>query len=534
MYKVLLVDDEALIREAISENIHWEELGYRLMASCKNGREAMEMIRQDPPDLLLTDINMPYIDGMELTRMVYEEYKDTKVVIISGYDEFEYAKQAVKYQVMEYILKPITPQEMTETLLRIREKLDERRTQEANIRKIQGAYNRNLPVLRGRFLNSLLLGKVDAKDILQKMEDYRVRLQGPSYMTAIVVTDDLQPFLQKSTEYKEDLGYFAIYNIADEIVKNYSCGETLQDVDESTVLIFQGDAGMEDMVLKVCEEIREAVKKFLNLECTMGIGLCVGSLEKLSESFADARKSLEFKFLLGNGQVIYAKNLLEKRSRQDLSIPRFSGQLVLDIKADNRSGINRDVQNFIQAVRENYGTRNRSIYYVQNLILSIMNSLDTSALNEDEIFSQEQALCNSIYQKEQLSEIAQELIRFCEGLAGSLHDEKDSYCKKQALIALDYIEKNYWDSQISLNSVCNYLAMSTSYFSSIFKTYTGETFIEALTKKRIEKAKSLLENTTKKTYEIAGEVGYSDPHYFSSAFKKMTGMTPTEYGKKVR
>ena len=101
------------------------------------------------------------------------------------------------------------------------------------------------------------------------------------------------------------------------------------------------------------------------------------------------------------------------------------------------------------------------------------------------------------------------------------------------MLAMDYIEKNYGDSQVSLNSVCAYLAMSTSYFSSIFKNYTGETFIEALTKKRIEKAKILLKNTQKKTYEIAAEVGYGDPHYFSSAFKKMTGMTPREYAKKA-
>ncbi|MDO5422125.1 MAG: response regulator [Eubacteriales bacterium] len=534
MYKVLLVDDEALIREAISENIPWEDLGYRLTASCKNGREAMEIIRKDPPDLLLTDINMPYMDGIELARLVYEEYQDTKVVIISGYDEFEYAKQAVKYQVLEYILKPITPQEMTETLLRIRAKLDEKRNQEASIRKIQGAYSRNLPVLRGRFLNSLLLGKVDAKDIPGKMEDYRVSLQGPCYMTAIVTTDDLQPFLQQSTEYKKDLAYFAVYNIADEIVKRNQCGETLQSVDESTVLIFQGNAKMEEQVLKLCEEIQESVKKYLNLACSIGIGLCVHSLERLNESYADAEKSLEFKFLLGPGQVIYAKNLLENRTRLDVNVPRFANALVLEIKADHREGIRTEIRNFISSLREIYVARNRSIFYIQNLILSVMNGLDTTSLNEDKIFSQEQDLFHAIYQKEHLSEIAQELTAFCENLAESLHDEKDSYCKKQALFALDYIEKNYWDSSISLNSVCNYLAMSTSYFSSIFKAYTGETFIEALTKKRIEKAKSLLEHTTKKSYEIADEVGYSDPHYFSSAFKKMTGMTPTEYAKKVR
>ena len=123
MYKVLLVDDEALIREAISENIPWEEMGFELIASCENGREAMERMKEVTPDLLLTDIYMPYVDGIELARYVNENHPDTKTVIISGYDEFEYAKQAVRYQVMEYILKPVTPSELAEVLLRAKKRI---------------------------------------------------------------------------------------------------------------------------------------------------------------------------------------------------------------------------------------------------------------------------------------------------------------------------------------------------------------------------------------------------------------------------
>ena len=131
-------------------------------------------------------------------------------------------------------------------------------------------------------------------------------------------------------------------------------------------------------------------------------------------------------------------------------------------------------------------------------------------------------------------EVEEVLVAFSTRLAEHFRDEKDSYCKRQALRALDYIEEHYKDSDVTLNSVCSYLAMSTSYFSSIFKNYTGETFIEALTRKRVEKAKFLLENTSRKNYEIACDVGYSDPHYFSNIFKKATGMTPTEYARKVR
>ena len=156
MYKVLLVDDETLIREAISENIQWEEIGFSFMGACENGKQAMEAIEKEQPDLLLTDINMPFVDGMELTKFVYENYPDTKVIIISGFDEFEYAKNAVKYQVLEYILKPITPMEFTETLLRVKKMFDERKESQRDMKKIRSAYVSNLPMVQGRYLHNLL------------------------------------------------------------------------------------------------------------------------------------------------------------------------------------------------------------------------------------------------------------------------------------------------------------------------------------------------------------------------------------------
>ena len=534
MYRVLLVDDEALIREAISENTKWNELGYELAGTCKNGREAKEFIEREQVDLLLTDICMPHMDGMELTKFVYEEHREIKVVIISGYDEFEYAKKAVKYQVAEYILKPITAVELSETLLKVREKLDEERLKKENIKRIRGAYVSNLPLMRGRFLNSLLAGNVPMDTLEEKLVDYQIRLPGRRFMTAMVVADDLSPFLKEGDNFKPDLAYFAIYNITEEIMNRYQAGVTFQDVEERTILVFGGEPGMEKRVLDICEEIQSSLHKYLKMESTIAVGQPVSTLSQLYISFEDTKRALEYKFLLGGNQVIHAASLGHENKQVSAELSKYKEKIVLEIKMDRPKEIRRNVEAFIQVIRESYLSRNRCIFYVQNAILSIMNGLDTSSLNETELFQEERELLNTIYSKEHISEIGEDLISFCLHLAEGLKDQKDSYCKKQAVMAQDYIEKNYGNPDISLNSVCAHLAMSTSYCSSIFKAYTGETFIEALTKKRIEKAKSLIENTSMKTYEIAGQVGYSDPHYFSSSFKKMTGMTPTEYAKRIR
>ena len=153
---------------------------------------------------------------------------------------------------------------------------------------------------------------------------------------------------------------------------------------------------------------------------------------------------------------------------------------------------------------------------------------------EEEIFAQERSFMNEIYSCENLDEVAERMHDSFGFICNVMSNQRDSYGRRQAMLAMDYIEKNYADSSVTLNSVCTALAMSTSYFSSVFKNHTGETFIEALTKKRMEKAKVLLEQGKLKTYEIAEAVGYSDAHYFSISFKKAVGKTPTEYAKEVR
>lgn len=533
MYKVLLVDDEPLIREAISENTRWNELGYELLGTCRNGREAIQRLEEEEADLVLTDICMPYVDGMELTRYLYENHRSVKVIMISGYDDFEYAKTAMKYHVMDYILKPVTAQELAQTLITVREKLDEEYFQKDSMQKIKGAYRSSLPMLQGRFLNSLLLGNMGSEEIRQKLKDYEINLEGNFYMTALVAGDDLASFLMQSDEYKSDLAYFAIYNVAAEIVEAHGFGVSVQDVDERTVLIFFGEENIEEEVLRVAEEIHDSILKFLKIRCTISIGRPVRRLQELSRSFQDARHTLEYRFVLGGDQVIYAQNLPKNQDLVSADMPRHVRGICRAVRSGGEKEVEDEIDCFITNIRQSCLSRNRSIFHIQNLILNVMKELDAAALDETEIFRQERELLNKVYDKDRLSEIKTELTSFCMELARSFRDEKDSYCKSQAIRALDYIEEHYRED-VTLNSVCSHLAMSTSYFSSIFKTYTGLTFIEALTRKRIEKAKTLLENTSRKAYEIAWEVGYSDPHYFSSTFKRMTGMSPTEYAKKVR
>lgn len=538
LYKVLLVDDEVLIREAISENIEWNKLGYDFLGACKDGRQAIELIKKDPPDLVITDINMPYVDGIELTKYIYENYSDIKVIIISGYDEFEYAKQAVKYKVLEYVLKPVTAFELSEILTKVKTSFDEERRKNNNIKRIRGAYVSNLPVLKGRFLNNLIQGTPFTEEIQDKLEELGINLQGKYFAATLVEGDDLSVFTTQYPDTKNNLALFAIYNITDEIISSARCGITFQNVEDKTVVIFSGNF-QEELIQEIddiCKKIQDSIHEYLQIETTICIGKIVSSVSKLHLSFDGIKSAMEYRFVLDGNQIFHSKDFeLEKNAQpiDDIDISSAVGHIVINIKANNNDDIEDDIKNFIQILRDAYFSKNRTIIYIQNFILSVMKTVETAGINEDKIYEEERKLLNNIYEMKQLKDIETTLIEFCFLVADAMSSSRDSFIKKQALLALDYIDKNYGNPDINLNSVCNYLAMSTSYFSSIFKNYTGETFIESLTNKRIEKAKNLIANTNMKIYEIAIEVGFSDPHYFSIAFKKSTGRTPTEYGKHI-
>ena len=537
MYKVHLVDDETLIREAISENIQWEEIGFSFMGACENGKQAMEAIEKEQPDLLLTDINMPFVDGMELTKFVYENYPDTKVIIISGFDEFEYAKNAVKYQVLEYILKPITPMEFTETLLRVKKMFDERKESQRDMKKIRSAYVSNLPMVQGRYLHNLLNGTVDYAKLDEKQEELRLNLSAGCYNTALVEGDSLEPFTSQYANVKDELALFAVYNITAEIVASENCGIAFQGTDEKTAILFMGDEeeSLKIKMKQILPKIHQAMEEFLQIQVTIAVGKSVKRLEELPDSFAKTKSALEYKFMLGGNQTIEAEEYEEIRnSAKHIDIFEWASQMATTIRTNKIEEISQKTEQFVEQVKLSYVNKNRSFVYVQNLVLSVINLLELPEELEDEIYSQERNFMKQIYECENLDEIELRLRGTFRYICNLMSNQRDSYGKRQAMLALDYIEKNYADSSVTLNSVCTALAMSTSYFSSVFKNYTGETFIESLTKKRMEKAKILLEQGNLKTYEIAEAVGFSDAHYFSVAFKKAVGKTPTEYAREVR
>lgn len=538
MYKILLVDDEILVRDAIRENIDWKGMDCELVGDCENGQQAAEFVQNHEVDIVLTDICMPYMDGMELSHFLHDNYPDIIIVIFSGFGEFEYAKRAIQYNVSEYMLKPITAMELTKVIERMKEKVDARQKEKNKIqilmRDSQG-YKKNANMIRSKTIEALVNCTRDVKESLDELEKMGIDMEASSYRVAVFDMDLYSELYQIDTEKRQEsaLMAFVLYNVSDEIVNEKKAGVAYQEGSNRVCVIFMGNKTKEGAALikETCQEIKDKVKEVIGIEVSMGIGSWVRSPGELIFSHRMAEKAIQRRYLLGGNLLI---DMEEDETDQIISIQDYLEQLKNAIKTGKKEEMDIILNEIEAEIRGALVDKSYACVYLQQVIRVIGNSVQSMVSDGADIITEREKLLKAVTEQKCFQAAADLVRAYAQKMFEELTNYNSSAGQRQASLAMDYIRNNYMDTELSLNSICSYLNISTSYFSTIFKDITGETFVEALTRTRMEKAKELLENTTLKNYEIAEKVGFSDPHYFGISFKKMTGKTPTEYAREKR
>ncbi|MCI6465276.1 MULTISPECIES: response regulator [Faecalicatena] len=532
MYKVLLVDDEILVREAISAKIEWNKLGFELAKDCENGKDAIEFMEKNQVDVVLTDICMPYIDGMGLSKYVYENFPQTTIIIFSGYSDFEYAKQAIQYKVAEYILKPVTARELSEVLSRIKEKLDSERQQEQKIdelTKVYHSYTKNEALIISRTLSRLVKGTQEVETSLKELEEFGISVESSAYRVAAVDIDVYSDLYEVEDELKKEsaLMSFVVENISSEIVNNHGAGLAYRDSDNRVCILFLTNKPKEftEEAVKICREIKQTVYDTMKLSISMGIGRYVHSLDELYKSYDSAAEFLKYRYTKGCGVIFDCEK--EIVSGNPMELEQDFKDLASAVRGSDRKALMDTIDHIEGWMRNGYVSRNKCVAYLHQVLRIIYETVQET----EESFQLKDSDISNITDARSLQK-AVALIRdyASRGLEAAMAAGQSSG-ERQAVMAVDYLKENYSNPDLSLNHICEYLNISTSRFSSIFKETTGKTFTEVLTNIRMERAKQLLRQTSLKNYEIAEKVGFSDPHYFSIAFKKMTGKTPKEYAR---
>lgn len=538
MYKVLLVDDEILVRDAMKQTINWESLGYELVGDCENGRDAIDFIDRKNVDLVLTDICMPYVDGIELCKYLYENYPEIKVVIFSGFSDFEYAKQAIRYKVVEYMLKPITAVELRQLLIGMKEKFDstmKEKNEKYLLKKTYKNYKKSHNVIRASLLKKLVLGTQSVGKTLGELEEVGVTLRASEYQVCVIEIDRFSKLYEIKDEEKMEASLmgFAVENISNEIITKYNMGISFQEDTRVNLLLYSSPVKSNTTIHDICNRIREKVYEIIKLTLTIGIGTRVMKIEDLNISYTNALEAINYRFTLGEGRLLDMENIYQ-RGKKDISLDDLIKELIIAMKSNSVISVNSIFTQIGQKIIEYVVSPNRVYLFCQQIIRTII--VEFSEIKGSEIIGDQQKnlLFDKIVNSKSLEDALMTVQNFTLFVLEEVGKLNQTNAKRQALLATDYIKKNYGDNNLNLNGICTYLSISTSHFSSLFKESTGKTFMEYLIGVRMDKAKELIEQTTLKNYEIAERVGFSDPHYFSISFKRATGMSPTEYAKEKR
>ena len=538
MYKILLVDDEILVRDAIRENIDWGKLDCELIGDCENGKQAVEFVKTHEVDIVLTDILMPYMDGMELSHFLHDNYPDVLIVIFSGFGEFEYAKKAIQYNVSEYMLKPVTAMELTKVIENMKEKLDSRKKEQRkmeSLTQVSQDYHKNANVIRSKALDCLVKCTREVQVSLDELERMGITFQAASYRVAVFDIDTYSEMYQMDMDKQQEsaLMAFVLFNVGDEIVVQEKAGVVYQEGNNRVCIIFAGNRTKEfsENIHRICHEIQKKVKEVIGLETSIGIGSWVRSPYELIYSYRLAAKAIDYRYLLG-GNLLF--DMEEKKTDNSIFLINDLETLTEAIKSGDRRLMEETLGQIETEIKSALVEKSYACIYLQQVIRAIGNTCQSLSEEPEKIIAQREALLKAVTEQRMFSQAAALVEKYAQEVFDELQELNSSSGQRQGMLAMDYIQKNYMDPGLSLNSICSYLNISTSYFSTIFKEMTGETFIEVLTRVRMDKAKELLENTTMKNYEIAEKVGFSDPHYFGISFKKITGKTPTEYAREKR
>lgn len=541
MLKIFLAEDEVIVRETIKRMIPWENLGFELVGEAADGEMALPLLLRQKPDLLITDIKMPFMDGLTLAKVAKKEIPGLKVVILSGYDDFNYAKQAINIGVEDYLLKPITKNALIERLTEIRSRYEHEKTQKEYYEKFHRemqAYEKNSS---RDFFEALVSGSMDMMEIYRRSEKLGLDIVAEAYNVLIFTMNCEEDFSGQREGYSEWEAE-SLELLEEFFSENTSAMLFCCNIFSYGVLIKGQKETIGENTRSCVSEIQRILdRKEQKRQWFVAAGEPVERLSQIQKSYYSASRAFSQRYLYDENILYYdemtsmeKKNVTEDDSTylQKVDVNALNPAILQKFLSN---GLLEETENFVkdyfyaigQEPLESLVFRN---YVTLNVRFSVMSFLkeigcDTRTLEQEDT---EDVLSESSKSLENAIAYAEKII----SQAIALRDQNSGNKNRSILkTAVDFIDSHYMEEDMSLNKAANAANVSANHFSALFSQNMGQTFIEYLTNLRMNKAKEYLRCTSMRSSEIAGEIGYKDAHYFSYLFKKTQGMTPSDYRK---
>lgn len=530
MFKIFLVEDEFVVREGIKKNIDWEAHGYEFCGEASDGELAFPMIQKLKPDIVITDIKMPFMDGLALSRLIKTEMPWIEIIILTGFEEFEYAKEGINIGIARYLSKPVSGEELLKEVDVIAAKVKEKQKEREIGEKYKKEMEENVQKDRTELFYHLVTGSKSVSELLEIAKELDMDISAIWYNIVLI---KIQSVDHAQEEYSNNLIKI------EEDLKKISEEEHLLAFDrnlEGKALLFKADSKeeLEKLQKDYIDQIQQKLENDRQIRYFGGIGKPVNRLGELPLSFEKASHAFAHRYLVKESRILDSAEMELKSSleKEEFNISNVTPKQIDrgKIREFLRLGDGSEVVYFLDEFFNNLGSHAMKSnlfrqYITMDTYFCVIEFLEGLQLPRDEIEPVDVAagvLENEESAMNYIVRILQKALEIREKKASNRYEDVVNEVK-------DYIEKHYGEEELSLNLLASHVNFSPNHLSTVFSQQTGQTFSRYLTDYRMNKAKELLRCTGKKASAISMEVGYKDPHYFSYLFKKTQGMTPTQY-----
>lgn len=536
MYTLLFVEDEYNVRKAIINTIDWDNLGFRVIGEAENGLEAIDIVEKCNPDVIITDIKMPFMDGIEFAKLVREINPLTKIVFLTGYNEFDYAISAIKLNVIEYLSKPVSAEKMRETLISIKKKLDEENNYLRNVEILKQNYIESLPIIRTGFLLSLITSYTSSAHINNNVQKLSLNLNGPYHLIFTVRIDKGSTIDIKGIDGIQDIDVIfpSLVNIAKRVADKYLLNETFEYGENIVTILSDTKENIENYADILMHEIQQSIYKNYGLPVIIGVSNMFKSLEEAKREFDNSVTALSYCSFMGTNKAIYLRDVEPARGINFVFDEKKEMEFISILKTGTKDNLFR----FISGIFNELADKGASLSDFQVCIIEMISALIRTARNSISNFTEKMdvnmGLILDVYKSQTIDEVQYKFKELCCKVMECINSERQDMTEVLVKKGYEYMKSNYSDPELSLSKVSKYLHISSNYFSIIFKRVIGEPFKNVLIRIRMEKAYELLSTTSMRILEVAREVGYNDQHYFSYSFKKYFNISPSEMRSRQR
>jgi two-component system, response regulator YesN len=528
MYNVIIVDDEPFVRLAIKSLANWEEYGFSFIYEASNGKEALRIFNEKKDiDIFIIDMNMPVMHGLEIIENLKINHPEIPVIVLSGYNDYNFVRKAFKLGIIDYILKI----EMTKN--KILELLNEA----VKAKTVKNTEKDQTKMISKDILLREIISSENndlSENVLNIFPELNLRLYPNNIRLCFLWVDDFKKIREKYKDNSLDMFGKSIVTAVSQVLDAMKCGEII-NISPQEYLIFLSFITKDRNISKtkdVINSIKYSLKNYLNIEISAGISTFSENYSALKKQFKEAEKSAGYRHIAGKGTIIFYDDLQKINDDNKKNILLNSENIFSFLKNHEYENAKAEFDKILIDLSNFKPDSIDKIYDIHlRLIFILINYLSEIGENPEDIYEPDISFHEEITRYETIAEINSWVKNISDRFFEYLSSKRKNYYSRAILISLKYIKENYCSPDLNLSVVSKYVELSKAHFSYLFNKETGVNFLEYLTKLRIEEAKRLLKETSMKVYEVSLHTGYDNVEHFSRIFKKITGISPIHFNK---